>query len=142
MILNSNQIQKIIPHRYPFLLVDQINELDVGHSATGIKCISANESFFAGHFPDEHVMPGVLLIEALAQVGAVVILSDQRFSNKKVYFAGIKKAKFRRKVVPGDVITLQTILKKVRGNMGMGNAVASVNGEVACECELFFAISE
>ena len=125
MVLNSNQIQEIIPHRYPFLLVDRV---------------SANEMQFMGHFPQQHVMPGVLIIEALAQVGAVAILSLEANKGKIAYFAGIKTAKFRQKVVPGDVLTLETELVKVKGSIGVGKAIATLNGKVAVEAELTFAI--
>ncbi|ERJ11444.1 3-hydroxyacyl-ACP dehydratase FabZ [Haloplasma contractile] len=140
MVLNSNDIQKIIPHRYPFLLVDRIDELEEGVRAKGTKCISANEMQFMGHFPEEHVMPGVLIIEALAQVGAVAILSKEENKGKIAYFGGIKNAKFKRKVIPGDVLTLETELIKVKGPIGIGKATASVNGEIACIAELTFAI--
>lgn len=142
MILNSNDIQKIIPHRYPFLLVDKIVELEVGKKAVGNKCVSANEMHFLGHFPEEHVMPGVLIIEALAQVGAVAILTLDENKGKLAYFAGIKQAKFRRKVIPGDVLTLSTELTKVRGSIGIGKAIAYVDDEIACEAELMFAIDD
>lgn len=142
MILNSNDIQKIIPHRYPFLLVDKIVELEVGKKAVGNKCVSANEMHFLGHFPEEHVMPGVLIIEALAQVGAVAILTLDENKGKLAYFAGIKQAKFRRKVIPGDVLTLSTELTKVRGSIGIGKAIAYVDDEIACEAELMFAIGD
>ncbi len=142
MILNSNEIQKIIPHRYPFLLVDKIVELEVGKKAVGNKCVSANEMQFLGHFPEEHVMPGVLIIEALAQVGAVAILTLDENKGKLAYFAGIKEAKFRRKVIPGDVLVLSTELVKVRGSIGIGKAIAYVNDEIACEAELMFAIGK
>lgn len=140
MVLNSNQIQEIIPHRYPFLLVDRIEELEEGKRAVGIKCVSANEMHFMGHFPQEHVMPGVLIIEALAQVGAVAILSLEENKGRIAYFAGIKTAKFRQKVVPGDVLTLETELIKVRRNIGVGKAIAKVGDKVAVEAELTFAI--
>lgn len=140
MILNSNEIEKIIPHRYPFLLIDRITEITPGKEAKGIKCISANEMQFLGHFPNEHIMPGVLIVEALAQVGAVAILSLDENKGKTAYFAGIKQAKFRRKVIPGDVLTLETELVKVRGSIGIGKAVAKVDDEVACEAELTFAL--
>jgi len=139
MILNSNQIQEIIPHRYPMLLVDQIEELSETH-AVGTKAVSANEPFFPGHFPQEHVMPGVLIIEALAQTGAVVLLLQESFSGKTAYFAGINKARFKRKVIPGDVLRLEVEITKIRGPIGIGQATATVNGEVACVAELMFAI--
>lgn len=142
MILNSNQIQEIIPHRYPFLLVDQIIELEPGKRAIGKKCVSANEMQFLGHFPQEHVMPGVLMIEALAQVGAVTILSLEENKGKTAYFGGIKNAKFRRKVIPGDVLTLETEIIKVKGPIGIGKAIAKVDDEVAVEAELTFAIGK
>jgi len=140
MVLNSNEIQEIIPHRYPFLLVDRIIELEEGKSAVGIKCVSSNEMHFLGHFPTEHVMPGVLIIEALAQVGAVAILSLTENKGKIAYFAGIKSAKFRNKVIPGDVLRLETEITKVRGSIGIGSAIAYVGEKVACEAELTFAI--
>ena len=140
MVLNSNQIQEIIPHRYPFLLVDRIDELEPGKRALGVKCISANEMQFMGHFPQQHVMPGVLIIEALAQVGAVAILSLEANKGKIAYFAGIKSAKFRQKVVPGDVLTLETVLIKVKGSIGVGKAIAKLGDKVAVEAELTFAI--
>lgn len=140
MVYNSDQIQKILPHRYPMLLVDRIETLDEGKSAIGIKCVSANEPFFSGHFPELHVMPGVLIIEALAQVGAVVVLSIKENQGKVAYFAGIKSAKFRKKVIPGDVLVLETTITRMKGPMGMGQAIAKVNGEIACEAELTFMI--
>ncbi|MCL1991138.1 MAG: 3-hydroxyacyl-ACP dehydratase FabZ [Defluviitaleaceae bacterium] len=142
MILNSNQIQEIIPHRYPMLLVDQIEALEAGQRVVGIKAVTANEPFFQGHFPQEHVMPGVLIIEALAQTGAVALLSQEAFKGKIAYFAGINKARFKRKVIPGDVLTLEVEITKLRGPIGIGSAKASVNGELACEAELMFAIGE
>lgn len=140
MKLNSNEIQQIIPHRYPFLLVDRIEELEVGKRALGIKCVSANESQFLGHFQEEHVMPGVLIIEALAQVGAVALLSAEEYKGKTAYFTGIKNAKFRRKVIPGDMIILEAELTKFKGSFGFSKATAKVNDELACECEIMFTI--
>lgn len=138
--LNSNQIQEIIPHRYPFLLVDRIIELIPGQSAKGIKCVSAGEAQFEGHFPKEHVMPGVLMVEALAQVGAVALMSQEEHRGKIAYFAGINKCRFRRKVIPGDVLELSVMIKKMKMGIGFGEAVASVDGEVAVEAELMFSI--
>ena len=140
MVLNSNQIQEIIPHRYPFLLIDRIDELEPGKRALGVKCVSANEMQFMGHFPQQHVMPGVLIIEALAQVGAVAILSLEDNKGKIAYFAGIKSSKLRQKVIPGDVLTLETELIKVKGSIGVGKAVAKLGDKVAVEAELTFAI--
>ncbi|PLX32113.1 MAG: 3-hydroxyacyl-[acyl-carrier-protein] dehydratase FabZ [Clostridiales bacterium] len=139
-MLNSNQIMEIIPHRYPFLLIDRIDEIEEGISAKGIKNVTANEYFFQGHFPGEHVMPGVLVIEALAQVGAVAILSLPKNKGKTAYFGGIKKARFKRKVIPGDTLTLETRIVKSKGSIGFGEAVAKVGDEVAVEAELTFAI--
>ena len=140
MVLNSNQIQEIIPHRYPFLLVDRIDELEPGKRALGVKCVSANEMQFMGHFPQQHVMPGVLIIEALAQVGAVAILSLEDNKGKIAYFVGIKSAKFRQKVIPGDILTLETELTKIKGSVGVGKAIAKLGDKVAVEAELMFAI--
>jgi len=140
LILNSNQIQEIIPHRFPMLLVDTIEELEPGERAVGTKCVTANEMYFMGHFPSEHVMPGVLIIEALAQVGAVALLSLETFKGKIAYFAGINHTRFRRKVKPGDTLKLTVEIIKQRGKVGIGKAVATVNDEVAAETELMFAV--
>jgi len=140
MILDSNQIQKIIPHRYPFLLVDRITELEAGVRAVGEKSVSANELFFTGHFPDMHIMPGVLIIEALAQVGAIVILSLDDNRGKYAYFAGIKNARFKRKVIPGDKLRLEVTIDKVKGPIGIGEARATVDGELTCVALLQFAL--
>jgi len=137
-MLNSNQIQEIIPHRYPFLLVDRIIELEAGVKAVGIKNVSVNEPFFQGHFPQEHIMPGVLIIEAMAQVGAVAILTLPQYQGKIAYFAGIKEAKFRRKVIPGDTLRLEITLVTLRGSFGIGEAKAYVDGQLAVEATLTF----
>ncbi|HHV51733.1 MAG TPA: 3-hydroxyacyl-ACP dehydratase FabZ [Candidatus Avimonas sp.] len=142
MELNSNQIQEIIPHRYPFLLVDKILDFEPGKWAKGIKCVSANEMYFCGHFPQEHVMPGVLIIEALAQVGAVAVLSAEENRGKIAYFGGIKDARFKRKVAPGDVLELEVELVKSRGPVGVGMAEAKVNGETAVKAELTFVVGK
>ena len=139
-VYTTKEIMEIIPHRQPFLLIDTIEELEVGKRAVGKKCVSYNEPFFAGHFPGEPVMPGVLIIEALAQTGAVAILSQEENKGKIAYFAGIKSAKFRQKVIPGDVLTLETELIKVKGSIGVGKAVAKLGDKVAVEAELTFAI--
>lgn len=140
MELNSNQIQEIIPHRYPFLLVDRITDFEPGKFAKGIKCVSANEMQFCGHFPSQHVMPGVLIVEALAQVGAVAILSEEENKGKVAFFGGIKNARFKKQVIPGDVLELECELTARKGPIGYGNAVAKVDGKVAVTAELTFAI--
>lgn len=138
--LNIKDIMEIIPHRYPFLLVDKIEEMEPGKRAVGYKNVTMNEYFFQGHFPQEPVMPGVLIIEALAQVGAVAVLSLDSFKGKTAYFAGINKARFRRKVVPGDVLRLEVEVVKLKGVAGIANAVATVNGEKAAEAEIMVMI--
>lgn len=140
MQLNSNEIQQILPHRYPFLLVDRIVEMEPGKSAKGIKCVSANEMQFMGHFPQLHVMPGVLIIEALAQTGAVVLLCEEENKGKIAFFGGIKNARFRKQVVPGDVLELSCEIISRRGPVGIGKATATVDGKVAVTAELTFAI--
>lgn len=140
MELNSNQIQEIIPHRYPFLLVDKIIECEPGQKAVGIKCVSANEMQFMGHFPQKHVMPGVLIIEALAQTGAVALLMEEENKGKLAFFGGIKSARFKRQVIPGDVLELHCEITKRKGPIGIGNATAYVDGKVAVSAELTFAI--
>ncbi|MCK5387811.1 MAG: 3-hydroxyacyl-ACP dehydratase FabZ [Candidatus Izimaplasma sp.] len=142
MKLNSNQIQEIIPHRYPFLLIDRVDELEPGVSCVAIKNVSANEMHFMGHFPQEHVMPGVLIVEAMAQAGAVIILSVEENKGKVAYFAGIDKCKFKRKVVPGDTLRIEVEITKQRGPIGYGKAVAYVEGQVAVIGEIKFAIGK
>jgi len=140
MQLNSNEIQQILPHRYPFLLVDRIVEMEPGKSAKGIKCVSANEMQFMGHFPQMHVMPGVLIIEALAQTGACAILCEEENKGKIAFFGGIKNARFRKQVVPGDVLELNCEIVSRRGPVGIGKATATVDGKIAVTAELTFAI--
>lgn len=139
-LYTAKEIMDIIPHRYPFLMIDTIEELEPGVRALGKKCVSMNEPYFQGHFPGNPVMPGVLIMEALAQAGAVAILSQPEWKGKTAYFAGIDKARFRRKVMPGDVLMLETTIIKTKGPVGVGRAVATVNGEKAAEAELTFAI--
>ena len=138
--LSSVQIAEILPHRYPFALVDRVLDYEPGQWAIGRKCVTRNEEFFNGHFPAQPVMPGVLLLEALAQTGAVAILSQPEWNGKTAYFAGINKAKFKQKVVPGDTLVLETEIIKVKGPIGVGQATAKVNGKLACSAELTFAI--
>lgn len=139
-VLTAKEIMEIIPHRQPFMLVDTIEELESGVKAVGKKCVSYNEPFFAGHFPKEPVMPGVLIVEALAQVGAVAILSKEENRGKTAYFAAINSAKFRGKVVPGDVLMLETEIIKVKGPIGIGSAKAYVDGKLVVQAELTFAV--
>ncbi len=139
-MLDINQIKEIIPQRSPFLLVDRIDLLETGKRGVGRKCVSYNEPFFAGHFPQEAVMPGVLIIESLSQVGAVVCLSLEENKGKNAYFAGINKFRFRNKVVPGDVMTLEVNLIKRKGNIGIASAKAYDEEKVFAEGELMFAI--
>lgn len=139
-MLDIKQIMEILPHRAPFLLVDRIEELEPGKRAVGYKGVTYNEPYFAGHFPQEPVMPGVLICEALAQVGAVAILSEEKNKGKLVFFGGIKQARFRKKVVPGDMLRLETELIKVKGPVGVGRAVAYVGDQVCTEAELTFVV--
>ena len=138
-VLTAKEIMEIIPHRQPFMLVDAIEELEAGVKAVGKKCVSYNEPFFAGHFPGEPVMPGVLILEALAQVGAVAILSLPENKGKTAYFGAINSAKFKGKVVPGDVLMLETEIIKSKGPIGVGSAKAYVDGKVVAQAELTFA---
>ena len=139
-MLNTKEIMEILPHRAPFLLVDRIDELEPGKRAVGCKAVSYNEPFFQGHFPQEPVMPGVLICEALAQVGAVALLSQEEYKGKIAHVGGIRQARFRRKVVPGDVLILETELIKIKGPVGIGKAAAYCNGELCTEAELTFMI--
>ena len=139
-VYNTQEIMEILPHRHPFLLIDTIEELEPGVRAVGRKNVTFNEPYFAGHFPGNPVMPGVLIIEALAQTGAVAILCQDEWKGKTAYFAGINNAKFKQKVVPGDTLELTTEIIKIKGPIGVGKAVARVNGKVACMAELTFAI--
>ncbi len=139
-LLNTKQIMEIIPHRQPFLLIDTIEELEAGKRAGGKKCVSFNEPYFAGHFPNEPVMPGVLIIEAMAQAGAVAILSKPGQEGKTAYFAGIQNAKFKKKVKPGDVLTLELEIIKEKGPIGVGKGTAKVDGALVASAELTFAI--
>lgn len=141
-MLNTKRIMEILPHRYPFLLVDQAKINEDGKGAIGYKNVTINEPFFVGHFPNEPVMPGVLIIEALAQVGAIAILAQETYRGKIAYLASIKEARFRKPVVPGDRLKLSCDLVRQKGPMGIGKAIAYVEDEMVCECELIFAIGK
>lgn len=139
-MLGIKEIQEIIPHRHPFLLIDQIEELEPNVRAVGYKAVTYHEPFFAGHFPKEPVMPGVLIVEALAQTGAVAILSAEANRGKTAYFAAMDHVKFKKKVVPGDRLRLECQIIRQKGPMGIGKAVAAVDGQVAVSAELTFMI--
>ena len=138
--LDVKQIEEIIPHRHPFLLVDYIEDYVPGEYAVGYKCVTFREDFFKGHFPQQPVMPGVLIVEALAQTGAVAILSQEENKGKIAFFGGIDKCRFKRKVVPGDKLRLETKIIKQKGPVGIGEAISTVDGKVAVKAELTFMI--
>lgn len=137
--MDINEIKEILPHRYPFLLIDKVISME-GNKIVAIKNVTVNENYFQGHFPAEAVMPGVLIIEALAKSGAVAILSKNEFKGKIAYFAGIDKAKFRRKVIPGDILRLEVEITKLRGRAGIGYGIAYVDDKKVCEGELTFMV--
>ncbi|MBP6962877.1 MAG: 3-hydroxyacyl-ACP dehydratase FabZ [Armatimonadetes bacterium] len=141
-MLDVEQIQAILPHRYPFLLVDRILEIEPGRRAVGLKSVTFNEAFFQGHFPGHPVMPGVLVLEAMAQVGGVLLLSMTGNDGKLAYFGGIDKVRFRKPVVPGDQLVTEVELVKNRGNMGRVRVTGRVDMQVVCEGEFVFALVE
>ncbi len=140
--LGPAAIRALIPHRYPFLLVDRIEEIEPGVRAVGLKNVTQNEPFFEGHFPDYPVMPGVLIIEAMAQVGAVGVMVREEYRGRLALFAGIDGVRFRRQVIPGDVLRMEVELTRLRGTAGRGKGSATVDGERVCEAELMFAFAE
>lgn len=141
-MLNIDQIKEIIPHRYPFLLVDTILELEVGKRAVGLKNVTVNEPFFQGHFPEYPVMPGVLIVEAMAQVGAVALLSAEENKGRLAFFAGLDNVRFRQQVRPGDTLHMEVEILSFKRSIGKGKAIAKVGDKVACEAELMFALGE
>ncbi|GAA0341659.1 3-hydroxyacyl-ACP dehydratase FabZ [Oceanobacillus sp. FSL W7-1293] len=138
--MDIQQIKEVLPHRYPFLLVDQVKDIEEGKKVTAIKNVTANEPFFPGHFPDYPVMPGVLILEALAQTGAIAVLGIEENKGKIGFLAGVDKCRFKRQVKPGDQLELMVEIIRMKGPIGKGKGVATVNGEVACEAEITFAI--
>lgn len=141
-MLNIDEIKEIIPHRYPFLLIDRILEVEEGKRAAGLKNVSSNEEFFNGHFPDYPVMPGVLIIEALAQVGAVAILKKEENKGRLAFFAGIDSCRFKGQVRPGDQLHLEVEITRLRGSIGKGKATAKVDDKIVAEAELMFALGD
>lgn len=139
-MLGSKEIMEILPHRYPFLMIDRVTEVEEGKFAKGYKNVSINENFFQGHFPNHPVMPGVLILEALAQLGAVSILSKEEFKGKIAFFAGANNVKWRKQVLPGDRLDMEVEIVKFKGKVGIGKGVAFVDGQKACEGEIIFAI--
>jgi 3-hydroxyacyl-[acyl-carrier-protein] dehydratase len=140
--LGPAQIRELIPHRYPFLLVDRIEEIEPGVRAVGLKNVTQNEPFFQGHFPDYPVMPGVLIIEAMAQVGAVGVMAGREHRDRLALFAGIDGVRFRRQVLPGDVLRMEVEITRLKGMVGRGKGRATVDGERVCEAELMFAFAD
>ena len=139
-MLNVEQIRAILPHRYPFLLVDRILELEPGRRAVGAKCVTINEGFFEGHFPGHAVMPGVLVLEAMAQVGGILLLSMSGNEGKLAYFGGMDKVRFRKPVIPGDVLVTEVELLKDRGSIGKVKVIGRVDNQIAAEGEFIFAL--
>lgn len=139
-MLDINQIKEVIPHRYPFLLIDEVTELEEGKRVVAKKNVTINEPFFQGHFPDYPVMPGVLIVEALAQAGAVAMLKKEGNEGKLGFLAGIDKCRFKRQVKPGDTLKLEVEITRLKGPIGKGKAIATVDGELASEAEIMFAI--
>lgn len=139
-ILDSVAIQRILPHRFPFLLVDRVIELEVGKRAVGIKNVTINEYFFQGHFPEYPVMPGVLIVEALAQVGGIALGTVEEYKGRIAFFAGIDKVRFKRQVKPGDTLRLEVTISQLRRSIGTGSGIATVDGDVACKGDFMFAL--
>src|SRR5690625_4739248 len=138
--MDIEQIKETIPHRYPFLLVDKVTEIEEGKQVTGIKNVTANEPYFQGHFPDYPVMPGVLIVEALAQVGAIGVLGMEANKGKLGFLAGLDKCRFKQQVKPGDQLKLEVEITSIKGPIDKGKGIATVDGKLACEAEITFAI--
>ena len=139
-IIEAEEIQRILPHRYPFLLVDRVIEIQPPTRAVGIKNVTINEPFFQGHFPTYPVMPGVLIVEAMAQVGGVAVLAADEYKDKLALFAGIDNVRFKRQVKPGDTLRIEVEVQKIRRGLGMGAGTATVNGDLACKGDIMFAL--
>jgi 3-hydroxyacyl-[acyl-carrier-protein] dehydratase len=139
-VIEAEEIQRILPHRYPFLLVDRVIEIDPPARAVGIKNVTINEPFFQGHFPTYPVMPGVLIVEAMAQVGGVAVLAAEEYRDKLALFAGIDNVRFKRQVKPGDTLRIEVEVQKIRRGLGIGAGVATVNGDLACKGDIMFAL--
>ncbi|MCC3865026.1 MAG: 3-hydroxyacyl-ACP dehydratase FabZ [Terrisporobacter othiniensis] len=139
-MLTVKEIKDILPHRYPFLMIDRVEEVVEGKSAKGYKNVTINENFFNGHFPDYPVMPGVLILEALAQMGAICILSQEEFKGKIGFLVGADKVRWKKQVTPGDKLNLEIEIVKLRGSIGVGKGKATVDGSIVCEGEIMFAI--
>lgn len=140
--MDIKQIKETIPHRYPFLLVDKVIEMEEGKRVVGTKNVTINEPFFQGHFPDYPVMPGVLIIEALAQAGAMAVLGKEQNKGKIGFLAGVDKCRFKKQVTPGDQLKLEVEIIREKGPIGKGKGIATVDGKVACEAEITFAIQD
>jgi 3-hydroxyacyl-[acyl-carrier-protein] dehydratase len=140
-VLNSYDIVKIIPHRYPFLLIDKVEIVQENKIAVGIKCVSANELYFHGHFPDRPIMPGVLILESMAQTSAAMMMSLPEMKGRFAYFAAVNKAKFRRQVLPGEILKIYVEILRFKHDIGKVKGIAYVENEIACEAELTFAVN-
>ena len=141
-MITVREILEILPHRYPFLLVDRIEEIEIGKRIVGIKNVTINEPFFQGHFPDRPIMPGVLIIESMAQVGGILMLSKGENRRKVAYLIAVNKARFRKTVVPGDQLVLEVKILKLKSKIGMVHALAKVEGKEVCDAEIMFTLVE